>query len=193
MLQVPATTLNTPKPVYGKGSASVSNGSWNLRDVKFMTTFPKFVFKVFMIAIPDGSHSAIKGPEILQETFKGFQDVMQRSYSTATIQLVGMCPDPQFDRGEAEARISMEKAKAKGANFVMLFLEKANTPAYSVFKHLADCTYGMHSLCVVYKGKPFSPQYWGNIAMKMNLKAGGINHSVDGVEQIMKDTLVLGA
>ncbi|KAH4122881.1 hypothetical protein HBH47_082000 [Parastagonospora nodorum] len=193
MLQVPATTLNPPKPLYGKGSASVSNGSWNLRDVKFLTTFPKIAFKVFMIAIPDGSHSAIKGPEILHETFKGFQDVMQRSYSTATIQCVGMCPDPQFDRGEAEARISMEKAKDKGANFVMLFLEKENTPAYSVFKYLADCMYGMHSLCVVYKGKPFSPQYWGNIAMKMNLKAGGINHSVDGVEQIMKDTLVLGA
>ncbi|EAT81940.2 hypothetical protein SNOG_10546 [Parastagonospora nodorum SN15] len=138
MLQVPATTLNPPKPLYGKGSASVSNGSWNLRDVKFLTTFPKIAFKVFMIAIPDGSHSAIKGPEILHETFKGFQDVMQRSYSTATIQCVGMCPDPQFDRGEAEARISMEKAKDKGANFVMLFLEKENTPAYSVFKYLAD-------------------------------------------------------
>lgn len=150
MLQVPATVLNPPKPVYGRCSASVSNGSWNLRDVKCLTTFPKIVFKVFMIAIPDGPYSAIKGPEILQETFKEFQDVMQRSYSTATIQFVGMCPDPQFGRSEAEARISMEKAKAKGANFVMLFLENAirqRTRSSSILPiarmgctHYASCT-----------------------------------------------------
>lgn len=105
---------------------------------------------------------------------------MQNTYATATFQFVGNVIAPNFDRN---ARDSMEKAKAKGANFVMLFLEKANTPAYSTFKDLADRTYGMQSICVVWNEKRgFTLHYQGNIAMKINLKAGGINHTVDGVE-----------
>jgi hypothetical protein len=42
----------------------------------------------------------------------------------------------------------------------------------------------VHSLCVVWKENGFT-QYWANIAMKINLKAGGTNHTTDGVEQIL--------
>jgi eukaryotic translation initiation factor 2C len=86
------------------------------------------------------------------------------------------------------------KAKSKGANLVMLLLEKKSIPFYNLFKQLADCEHGLQSLCVIYDQKNHcSQQYWGNEALKVNLKAGGINHTVVGIDAIMKNTLVLGA
>jgi hypothetical protein len=36
-------------------------------------------------------------------------------------------------------------------------------------------------------------QYWGNVAIKMNLKVSGVTHTTGYFEQTMKNTLVLGA
>ena len=172
------------------------NPNWNLADRKFLLTNSKTVFKAFIIAIPhvDGGNSVLHNRDTLKQTWAGFHRASQTTYAAATFQFVGTIIKPDFARNQAAAHEAMDRARLQGANFVMLFLEKKSTPAYSTFKDLADRRYGMHSLCVVYNAKNhYSPQYWGNIAMKVNLKAGGINHTVDGVEQIMKDTLVLGA
>jgi eukaryotic translation initiation factor 2C len=197
MLQVPATTLPYPKPRYGKGSVGVDmrNPNWDLRNRKFLLTNPRKTFKAFIIAVPRGvgGRSIFDDPKILENTFGEFKNAVQDTYATASFSVVGSMMNRNIGANPAVLEGSMEQAKAKGANFVMLFLEKANTPAYSTFKDLADRKFGMHSLCIVWKGKPSGLQYWGNVAMKINLKAGGTNHTTDGVEHILKDTLVLGA
>jgi eukaryotic translation initiation factor 2C len=189
MLQVPATVLPYPRPKYGNGPVIMKSPSWNLNKRKFLFTKGKTVLKSFIIAVPrdDKGKSALRDTDFLMQTWKDFSSTMQTTYTTATFQFVGLAINSNIQD-------SIDQARAKEANFVMLVLEKKSTQAYSTFKDLSDRRYGMHSLCVVWDPKKgFSSQYWGNVAMKINLKVGGINHTADGIEQIMKDTLVLGA
>ncbi|KAF1918354.1 ribonuclease H-like domain-containing protein [Ampelomyces quisqualis] len=195
MLQIPATTLPYPRPVYSNGTVDMRASNWNLANRKLLQTNRKANFKIFIIAVPrNGRRSVFTDPQFIDSTWGGFQQAMQSTYGTAKIQSVGQVLSYDFEKNPGAPIQCMNMAKAKGANFVMLFLEAKSTFAYSAFKELADRKFGMHSSCIVGDNpRRFSHQYWGNIALKINLKAGGINHTVTGIETIMKDTLVLGA
>ena len=162
---------------------------------KFARSNAQAGFKVFLLAVPQSAQSSLNDPRFQLELYQGFSTTVGQTYKTGAFTLVGKtaCPPSYpFDNVE-NARKGMNMAKAAGANLVVLLQESRNTGVYSVFKDLADREYGFHSLVVVWKGKPLSPQYWGNVAMKVNLKAGGINHTTPDVSKLMKDTLVLGA
>ncbi|CAO2651958.1 Nn.00g002410.m01.CDS01 [Neocucurbitaria sp. VM-36] len=204
MLQVPAATLPYPTPNYGNGIVDWSNSrtakdaKWNLIGRKFLRSTPQASFNVFMIVVPctqDKDRTKLQSTRI-QQVWRDFLRAAQDIYATGKFTFVGNCICPVFAQ-PGKAHDVMAGAKAKGANFFVLLLEKKSVAAYSIFKHLADCTFGVHSLCTVYKedktGRPFGDQYWGNVMMKVNLKAGGINHTVSQVAEVMKDTLVLGA
>jgi eukaryotic translation initiation factor 2C len=178
--------------MYGSGPAVMKGSDWNLAKTNFLKTDIKITFNVFTIAVPCSEWGNSTFQNKSKALWDDFYKVMQTTYRTATIRNVGKMLDPNFGKDPIKARQCLEAAKANRANFVMLLLEKKSIPVYSIFKELADCQYGMHSLCVIYT-KKLDVRYWGNVAMKLNLKAGGINHTVAGVESIMKDTLVLGA
>jgi eukaryotic translation initiation factor 2C len=149
-----------------------------------------------MIVVPKdgGGSSVLNQQDTLERTWEGFTKAAQTTYATATFQLVGHTFRSDFAQDPSTAHTIMSKGASSGANFFVLYQENKSTSAYSLFKDLADRRYGVQSLCIVHKGpKGFSPQYWGNITLKVNLKAGGINHTVDGIAEIMKDTLVIGA
>jgi eukaryotic translation initiation factor 2C len=191
MLQIPATILPYPKPEYRNGSVAMTKPSWDLTRHKFLLTNNRVVFKCFMIIVPDGI-GEMADPAFLQHTWDAFV-AGSKTYSTGTFSRVGHHMSPDLARNRAEATIAMDKAQAKGANYIMLFLGKKSIPAYSAIKDLADRKYGMHSSCLVYKDRGFTLQYWGNLMMKVNLKTGGLNHTAAGVNDVLKDTLVLGA
>jgi eukaryotic translation initiation factor 2C len=178
--------------MYGSGSVDMKKPDWNLAKKDFLKTDIKITFNVFRIGVPCSARGSSLLRDLDDILWKDFCKAMQGTYRTATIRNVGTMLDPHFGKDLIKARQCLEAAKAKRANFVMLLLEKKSIPVYSIFKELADCQYGMHSLCVIYT-KKLDVRYWGNVAMKLNLKAGGINHTVAGVESIMKDALVLGA
>lgn len=195
MLKIPATILQYPKPKYANGTVDMRLPNWNLMNRKFLKTYSTSPLKAFILAVPrSNGTSVLKDESFLKQTFAGFQKMIQTTYATATVKLVGSTISPQFGQDMKAAEDIMQQAKNRGANFIMLFLEKKGGLPYACFKDLADRKYGLRSVCVTYDAKRgFTPQYWANIAMKINLKAGGMNHTVDGVQLIMKDTLVLGA
>lgn len=78
--------------------------------------------------------------------------------------------------------------RAHGAQFDLLLIilpgtqktDQFNQSVYSYIKTLGDTKYGIHTICVI--GTKFvadSPQYFGNVALKFNLKLGGNNQSVE--------------
>jgi hypothetical protein len=72
--------------------------------------------------------------------------------------------------------------------FVIILSEKDSTGLYGRIKQLGDCTYGIHTSCVV--GRSFgkgSPAYFANVGLKINLKAGGVNHKLREEFGILKD------
>jgi len=88
-------------------------------------------------------------------------------------------------------------------DIVVLLLGSKDQGTYSSFKYLADLKYCFQSICVTeanfkpkkkdWNNQDSMRQYVANVAMKANLKFGGINHSVTGVKDWMAKTLVLGS
>ena len=63
---------------------------------------------------------------------------------------------------------------------VLIIIPTANTLLYIRVKHICEVKIGVHTVCVV--GSKFAksqPQYFANVALKFNLKLGGINQLVD--------------
>ncbi|KAH7385933.1 Piwi domain-containing protein [Pyrenochaeta sp. MPI-SDFR-AT-0127] len=197
MLEIPATVLPYPTPSYGSGKAALKDGKWNLNNLKFWKTNSQKSFNVFTIIVPSRSGQSRLRSVSADRIFEQFKVAAEQKYATARLTHCGATICPDFDYFETAKEV-MTHAKNHGANFMILVLEKKSTGAYSVFKDLADRTCDMHSLCVVYRedsrsNSLFGEQYLANVAMKVNLKADGINHTVQEVSQVMKDTLVLGA
>ena len=117
-----------------------------------------------MITVPrtDGQTSVMHDSQFLHETWTGFQQTMEAVYAIATFQRLGTAASPHFGADSKAAKVAMEQAKAKGANFVIFLLEKRSVAAYSHFKDYADRQYGIHSVCITWdKKRGFNSQYWG--------------------------------
>lgn len=126
--------------------------------------------------------------------FENFRYWAGTIYKTASFDYAGETILSSLDSRDAALKAVRAAVVEDKANFVILLLHQKNVAAYSNFKDIADRTAGVHSLCLVTSGKnQLDGSYWGNVMMKVNLKAGGINHTVPGFEHLMKDTLVLGA
>ncbi|KAI8943146.1 hypothetical protein NX059_001176 [Plenodomus lindquistii] len=195
MLKVQAAELPLPTVTYGgtasKNRAAVKDGKWNPVGCRFVH-LGSIKLKLYVIVVPEKSN--MNGVyELTREDFARHA----RTYGMEGHIVVGGTYCSVFTRPEVAERV-FDEAKAEGANFVFLIVEeKKNVPAYSILKDLADRQYGMQSLCAIHKldkeGRSFGDQQWGNLMMKVNLKAGGTNHVNPDVSKLLANTLVLGA
>jgi eukaryotic translation initiation factor 2C len=66
--------------------------------------------------------------------------------------------------------------------FVLCVLPMADVAIYNSIKTVADTKAGIHTVCVVadkLMKEQRQDQYFGNVSLKFNLKAGGINHTLE--------------
>ncbi|KAF2838402.1 hypothetical protein M501DRAFT_879191 [Patellaria atrata CBS 101060] len=83
------------------------------------------------------------------------------------------------------------------ANLVILIMNRKKIAEHALFKRIADRKYGLHSLCITEQTikKAFDMNkfqaFMGDIALKINLKSGGINHAVENLT--FENILVIGA
>lgn len=189
LLKINATELAMPRIKYSNKVEIITRDrpTWNLTGKKFMTTIRK-KFNVYIIRC--GSYpSAFQDAEI-QGLWSGFQAQAEGEYKTAIFTKVG---DGFCKPADLKNAFTGAIRTKQPADFFILALKRKDVNAYSIFKELADRVYGVQSVCVVLKFG-MDASYWANIAMKVNLKTGGaINHTVDGLEEHLRDTLVLGA
>lgn len=81
--------------------------------------------------------------------------------------------------------------------FLLIILpERDTTGFYAKIKTLGDCTYGIHTSCVVSSSfRKAQPGYFANVGLKWNLKAGGVNHKLsDDAPSFLKEgkTMIVG-
>ncbi|KAI1141519.1 Piwi-domain-containing protein [Hypoxylon sp. FL0543] len=79
--------------------------------------------------------------------------------------------------------------------FVVLPGKKTDANVYNAVKYLGDVEFGYPTVCVLQANIiKRQPQYFANVALKVNLKAGGINHKLNNDVSIIKDgkTMVVG-
>ncbi|KAL4072209.1 Piwi domain-containing protein [Scleroderma yunnanense] len=190
MAVVPGRILPRPGIKYSQNnSPSVDDrASWNLRGVKFAVG--AVLDKMAVLVIKDGKHrdefAGRNDPE-LHEVVSGFRQMCITSgmrVAGEPIYLdVNLPPknqsDPMRKAAISNIRKTLLSMKSK-PNIIMVMLADGDKAIYEGLKHLCDVYMGVATVCVhSSKIKKKSPQYYANVALKFNMKLGGVNHSLN--------------
>ncbi|KAL5450265.1 hypothetical protein PMIN07_001265 [Paraphaeosphaeria minitans] len=204
MMMIPSQTLPFPRARYGNSPKAGDQpviplkAHWNTRGKRlFQVNQPNQQVRVTLLTdprIPQADNA------ITTRSFKTFSDFAGpangnfNNYQLANVRRQNTKQiTPTMSR--ANIRTAMDQCKGNTDLFLLILRDK-DYDAYSHFKDLADCEFGIGSICITApKMKSSIGEKMGNIMLKMNLKLGGINHTIEGglVQGTFADTLVLGA
>jgi len=188
VLPAPAIKYKDPK---NKETAVMPRfGSWNMANVKFHTGSNLGPWTYIWFRSTRGRDYF--NDEDLRRTVRNFADFLTR----AGVNAGGFIPQPppatidlvDGQEGANDAKITGIFRKMFTAppnirpRFVLCILPFNDVAIYNSIKTVADTKAGIQTVCCV--GQKFmkeqrQDQYFGNISLKFNLKAGGINQIID--------------
>ena len=187
MIAVPIRVLQPPQLSYGgAGRQTVSGGSWNILSVKFKraASLPSWG----VIGVLDGGSI---DREKVHELATRFGNKLRACGMTVpnpprilpTQDLSKLNQDP----GRRKALSCIEEAiKNLGTplpKMILFLLSRRDDFIYPGIKTLCDTKLGVHSICMqlekAFKDQKKQDQYLSNVALKVNTKLGGVNHTVD--------------
>lgn len=177
MITVPGRVLTEPKVKYKQDkSPFIQGGSWNLQNIKFNTAGTVRSWSYLLISMTNQRDAFDQTG--LQQTMASFHQALQG------IGIAASPPQPGSKvaiNGPDDRKIDVAlKNASEKVSLLLVILPIANTPLYNHIKRVGDISVGIHTICVV--GSKFakkSPQYFANVALKFNLKLGGVNQLVD--------------
>lgn len=196
LLAVHARVLGAPTILYGAGSKSTTmrpnGGSWNMSNVKVFRGAKIDRWACFQISTPRSSGLIDK---------KNIDDFVQTARNIGIQMGAPFKPIEDIPSDHNVEQILHEKFKWAANNAVRFILfvfspVEDKDGAYNMIKTLGDCTYGVHTSCIVdkkFNGK-FNAPYFSNVLLKWNLKAGGVNHKLSQDVALIKEgkTMVVG-
>ncbi|KAG5636873.1 hypothetical protein H0H81_006534 [Sphagnurus paluster] len=192
MAVIPGRILPPPGIRYGQGTPDVDErASWNLRNVRFAKGASLSSWAVLLIK--DGNdRDEFRGPadpELLQ-VLGGLGDMCRKSGMNVDkkppVVVVAELPrkdktDPTRAQAISAIRTTLRSIKVK-PQMVLVVLSNGDKHVYSGIKHLCDSHLDLATVCVhsskIRKEKG-QLQYYANVALKVNMKMGGVNHSLD--------------
>lgn len=185
LIKVPGRILSNPQVLY-KDEANPTKvsyadhrpGLWNMRKIQFNKGAELSNWKTVMIGLP-GRRDAFNQPELvalLQEFHRGMCKIGIRANRPLPPERL------QLNSTDDVALSQYLKREAGRVQFLFIILPEANIPLYKRIKTFADRDFGIHNVCAVgtklakERGRD---QYIANVALKFNLKLGGVNQEVD--------------
>ncbi|KAF8145975.1 argonaute-like protein [Mycena galopus ATCC 62051] len=199
ILSTKARILRPPTLKYGVGGKAPTvdprNGAWNMADKKFYrpATITSWVLVVFDTRLPEN---------LLQDVARG---LVQGCTSTG---MTVVNPQPVLRRMNGQSKISQQlqaagaecfaQTKAPPTLFVIILPDGGND-IYTLVKHWGDIDKGVATQCLKSRNcTRANMQFWANVALKINVKLGGINVITDPTQvTILSDprnpTVVMGA
>ena len=207
LITVNGRTLETPTPQYhAKTNRLVRQQSnWDLNGIKFIDAVP--LEKWSCLNIQQGSQLDPKDPA--------------SHYVTAFVKELNncgiKCRQPTIEHmlqddintipgaiSEMANRFKRFSEPKKGIRFLLVILPRKSPELYNHIKRLGDQEYGILTCCIVATNdKFFNPkgnlavQYNANVALKVNLKLGGVNHLLEQgqlhkIGKLENKTMVIG-
>ena len=183
MLELSARLLPAPIPIYGQGSdrRGPESGSWNLRGKKFATCAG---FKSWGVLHFSGGQRRLSDQELkqfLQSLCGACEQTGLNAPLAAPAILLG---NPHGDIASAIKELATKTARnfdAKPDILIFLLNQKTSIQIYKIIKNICEVVLGIPSQVMLIE-KAFGkggPQYQANISMKVNVKLGGVNASID--------------
>ena len=190
MAVVPGRLLPAPGINYGQGKPNVDDkASWNLRAVKFAVGGTLTQWAV--LVIQDGGRDEFRGvddPE-LKRTVGGLADMCRTSgmrvqgeplYAAAALPRASR-DDPIRKEAIKVIRAAVTQRYPKKPSMILVVLSNGDKHVYNGLKHLLDVFLKVPSVCVQvskFRKEKGQLQYFGNVALKINMKMGGVNHKL---------------
>jgi len=170
MVAVEGRVLPPPQLTYGKNTMQTAeDGAWNMRGKTFAK--PEKVTKWSFLKLGNVQLSA--------DHIKGFQ-LQLRNYG-----LGGEAPKmPQGftkplpggeDPNDSAIKDIFNVISKADLNIILVVLPSNSPITYARVKYWADIKAGVHTVCVLAEKLDKGPNYWANVALKFNLKSGGVN------------------
>ncbi|KAF5019913.1 hypothetical protein F66182_8075 [Fusarium sp. NRRL 66182] len=165
--------------------------SWNMRDIKVYKMGKPITRWTYVNVLPDRRTGPI-GVDVVNR-FAQFMNGMNIAIGKLIPPYTEQINYKQWQGGEADTFLKW--AKNNGLEFVLVILGTTDSDIYGKIKTLADSTHGIHTSCVqADKFGKGQPGYFANVALKWNLKAGGVNHKLSNEFGILREgkTMVVG-
>ncbi|KAJ7177641.1 argonaute-like protein [Mycena filopes] len=199
VLSTQARVLRAPTLTYGPGSKITNieprNGSWNMADKKFFrpSTIAAWVLVIFDVRFHDG---------FAQNVGRDFVDGCRSTGMVVTN------PNPVIRRINGQGNIPQQLLAAGAACFqerkvaptlFVVILPEGGNDIYTIVKHWGDVSKGIPTQCLKSRNCTSAKiQFWANVALKVNVKLGGINVITDPSQVMLlsdphNPTVVMGA
>jgi len=163
-------------------------GSWNMADIKFHTGSNLRSWTYILFQSSRGNNT---DPGYVNHTVRSFAAFLNKAGVNASGFITSVPPPTVLLRDGDELTNDkvikdifrkMHLAPANRPNFVLCVLPYPDVAVYNSIKSVADTKAGIHTVCVVaqkFLKEQRQDQYFGNVSLKFNLKAGGINQTLD--------------
>ena len=178
LITVPGRVLPAPKLRYlHEQSPNADGGSWNMGKVKVNTGGHVRSWSYVLISM-EGFPDAFSNLKDLQEVIKQFKDGLVKTGLTVDLPAQGR---RLAIRSPEDTQLDTEfKQLSATSKLLLVIIPVNNTALYNRIKHVGDVKVGIHTVCVVgQKLAKCQMQYFANVALKFNLKLGGVNQMVD--------------
>ncbi|XP_044716282.1 piwi domain-containing protein [Hirsutella rhossiliensis] len=202
LLTVRGRVLNVPMISYlnnqqKRADVPPVNGSWNMRNVRVVKPGAMIERWTFLNVMKRSDSPIIEVP-VMKDFAKFLGSSMGiRIKDTPVVPGDGKM-FTSWDRAMSDGLENFfQWAKNNRIQYVFFVLtEKDSQGLYSKIKSLGDCTFGIHTGVVTSKHllKPNNFMYYANVGLKVNLKAGGVNHRLRDDVGLLKEgkTMVAG-
>jgi hypothetical protein len=192
MVSVKGRILDPPSILYSKKTMRPNNGSWNLRDLAFQRGAVLKDWGVLVLADNrDININAVQRfvGELVNMAGRTGLRVEQRQPP-----IVYGSPEGRGLQMKMHELHSQLLDKGSGLRFVLVIL-RGSKDVYADVKRLTDTEMGIPSQCMLIKHAiKASPQYIGNLLLKINSKLGGVNSSLEAPLPLFdRPTIVFGA
>ena len=189
MIVVKGRILPAPPVTYGSESEIIpAEASWNMRGKKFAKP----------ITITNWSFLRLGGARLGSNHI----DLFKRALIDYGLGNQGPLNPRGFeaplpgseDANDASIQKIFNTMFAAGIKMVLVILPTSSAITYARVKYWGDVRVGIHSVCVLAEKLDKGPQYYANVALKFNLKCGGVNQLLPKQLGFLNDgdTMVVG-
>ena len=202
MLTVEGRILTAPDVLYGRKKVTPFNGSWNCAGQAFAKggNFAGWIACVFNVAGRPSMYPDLKRNHALIQKLAGELKDYGLSMGThhPTLQK-DLQPLTMFNREHNNEILKglFQSATNNKCPLIFIVLPNDDKWLYARIKYYGDVQFGIHTICSI--GSKLSKEfgqgmYMGNLALKFNLKGGGVNQEVANtlLAPLDKKTMVMG-
>lgn len=199
--------------MYGRGSKNAvtpTNGSWDLKELEFYKTVQLDVLNVLIIS-PGGLHNQINAQAVMAKLGQ-LQSSHLRVYgfNTSSLDFFDFkLPHKDITRPIQVYEANVMDLIAAGitrfknqSKVVLIIIPSNDTGLYSLIKRVGDMKLGVATVCSIWSKVDKNRRVdslLGNLALKINMKLGGTNHTLEhkNLKALYKgdviNTMIVGA